>query len=132
MRFLLNTVNCRPFSYGQGELRKMRAQVERRLKVLEYYTEQKDFTYEPPEMYYDKKSGEIKIVEKKADPNAAKKKIIRNTDDLDRERKRLYKEEGLDEEGKMDKTEGVSVDMYAEKIKKVTERMSKELDIDPS
>jgi len=96
----------------------MRLAVERRLRVMRYYTEEKDFDYEPPEMYYDKKSGEIKIAEKKADPNAKSRKLIKNTDDVERERKRLFKEEGLNEEGKMDDL-NTPVDKYAEKIKKV-------------
>ncbi len=87
------------------------------MKVMSYYTEQKDFDYEAPDMFYDKKSGEIKIQEKQKEEGSAKK-IIKNTNDLDLERKRLFAEEGLNEEGKLDDV-NLPVDKYAASIKKV-------------
>ena len=59
-------------------------------------TDLKDFNYEPPQMYYDKKSGEIKIKERVGD---AKKKFINNINDLEKEKRALFKEVGLTEQG---------------------------------
>lgn len=44
------------------------------------YTEFKDFDYEPPQMQYDKATGEIKIEEKHEVHN---KKLIKNMNDLE-------------------------------------------------
>ena len=66
------------------------------------FTEFKDFTYEPPKMYYDKEAGEIKIIKQaKKDSNEPIKKIIRNTDDVERERAMLFQELGLNEKGEL-------------------------------
>jgi hypothetical protein len=46
-------------------------------------TDLKDFNYEAPSMYYDKKSGEIKIKEKEQDQ---KKKYIKNMDEFEKEK----------------------------------------------
>ena len=63
------------------------------------FTEQKEFDYEPPNMSYDKKTGEINIDSKKPGTEK-KKKVISNMDDLQREKKALLAEMGLDEEGR--------------------------------
>jgi hypothetical protein len=70
--------------------------VKRKLHVLRMYTEFKDFNYEPPQMYYDKASGDIKIKEKEVDRN---KKIIKNIDDLNKEKQKLFAEVGLNDQG---------------------------------
>lgn len=46
--------------------------------MIEMYTRDNTFDYEPPRMEYDKKTGEIKILEKLNDPNKKPKKIIKN------------------------------------------------------
>jgi hypothetical protein len=58
------------------------------------FTDMKEFDYEPPQMYYDKASGEIKIKEK---VETLKKKHIKNFDDLEKEKKALFAEVGLTE-----------------------------------
>jgi hypothetical protein len=63
------------------------------------FSEQKEFDYEPPNMSYDKKTGEINIDSKKPGTEK-KKKVISNMDDLQREKKALLAEMGLDEEGR--------------------------------
>ena len=55
-------------------------------------TEDAEFTYEQPEMIYDKKTGDVQILPKKI---KLRKTIIRSFDDLDRERAALYKEMGI-------------------------------------
>jgi hypothetical protein len=47
------------------------------------YTVEKDFNYQQPEMIYDKKTGDVKIIEKSREK---KKKIIQSHDDLEREK----------------------------------------------
>lgn len=47
-------------------------------------------------MYYDKASGEIKLKEKE---HVVEKRLIKNIDDLEKEKKALYAEVGLSEEG---------------------------------
>lgn len=91
------------------------------------FTDMKDFNYEAPQMYYDKQSGEIKIKEKETE---TKKKYIRNIDELEKEKKALYAEIGLSDEGKSKNNE--TEEELAEKIKKAADRMVKEFDIDPS
>ena len=45
-------------------------------------------------MYYDKTTGEIKIEEKVKDVGP-KKRIVKNNDDLEKERLKILKAEGL-------------------------------------
>lgn len=92
------------------------------------FTELKDFNYEPPQMFYDKQSGEIKIKQKQQEK---KKKIIKTMDDLEKERNALLKEVGLNQDGRP-LNENEDLDKLAEKIKTVNDRMINELDIDPS
>jgi hypothetical protein len=40
-------------------------QVRRKMQILRMFSDLKDFDYEPPQMSYDKKTGDIKIVEGK-------------------------------------------------------------------
>lgn len=79
------------------------------------FSEQREFDYEPPSMSYDKKTGEINIQAKKAEK---KKKVIGSMDDLQREKKALFAEMGLDDEGKS-KAANEPVDKLADKIKGV-------------
>ena len=86
------------FSYDHGEIKKLELQVKRKLQVLRMYSDLKDFDYEAPSMSYDKKSGEI-IVEQGKGAKVAKKKVISSIDDLEKEKKALFAEMGLDNEG---------------------------------
>lgn len=80
------------------------------------FSEYKDFDYEPPNMQYDRKSGEIKIIDQEGSKKS--KKVISSMDDLERERKALYAEMGLDDEGKP-KNSNEPQDKIADKIKAV-------------
>lgn len=62
-------------------------------------TEDRDFTYEPPEMIYNKATGDVTILPKKIHK---KNTIIRSHDDLKRERAALMKEVGI-EDGDLNK-----------------------------
>lgn len=85
------------FSYDHRELYKLEMQVKKKLNLLRIFTDLKEFNYEAPQMYYDKQSGEIKIEEKKGEK---KRKYIKNMDELEKEKKALFAEVGLSEEGK--------------------------------
>jgi hypothetical protein len=70
-------------------------------------------------MSYDKKTGEIKVEQGKNAPNkAAKKKVIDNIDDLEKEKRALFAEMGLDDSGKP-KNANEPVDKLADKLKTV-------------
>ncbi len=97
------------------------------------FSDLKDFDYEAPDMQYDKKTGEINIIEKKAEKkgSSAGKKIIANIDDLEKEKKALFAEMGLDESGKP-KNAKEPEDKIAEKLKTVQDRINRDFEIDPS
>lgn len=85
-------------------------------------------------MSYDKKTGEVKIEQGKGSQSkAAKKKVIGSIDDLETERKALFKEMGLDDQGRpSDGGATQSVDQLADKLKTVQDRMLNEYDLDPT
>ncbi len=109
-------------------------QVRRKMQILRMFSDLKDFDYEPPQMSYDKKTGDIKIVEGKQAQKDAKqpaKKIIGNVDDLEKEKKALLNELGLDEKG-YPKNIKEPIDKIADKIKTAQDRMNRDFEIDPS
>ena len=124
---LINNLS-RSFSYDHGEIKKLELKVRRKLQILRMFSDLKDFDYEPPQMQYDKKTGEVKIIEKK---QGANKKVIGNVDDLEKEKKALFAELGLDEEGKP-KNPKEPVEKVAEKIKAAQDRMIRDFDVDPT
>lgn len=67
-------------------------------------------------MYYDKASNEVKVKEKE---EKVKKKLIKNANDLEKEKQALYKEIGLDEQGFGKDSENTEV--LAEKYRKLNE-----------
>ncbi len=60
-------------------------------------TYQKTFNYEQPEMVYDKATGDIQIIDKM---KGQKKKIIKNFDELAKERAALLEEVEKDKSAK--------------------------------
>jgi hypothetical protein len=114
----------------------MELKLKKKLQVLRMFSDLKDFDYEPPNMQYDKKTGDIKIVESKtlqvqAGKAGKPKKIISSMNDLERERSALYAEMGLDEEGKP-KNDKEPIEKMSERLKTVQDRMLKDFDIDPT
>lgn len=134
----LFSLPSRSFSYDHGEIKKMELQVRRKMQILRMFSDLRDFDYEPPTMQYDKKTGDIKIIEggkgaQAAGKAAAKstKKVIGNVDDLEKERAALFKELGLDEQGYSNNPKE-PIDKYADKIKAAQDRMIRDFEIDPS
>ena len=78
------------------------------------FTELKEFNYEPPNMYYDKQANEVKVKERE---HEAQRKVIKNINDLEKEKKALFEEIGLDEEGFGKDND--SAEVLAEKLKKM-------------
>lgn len=131
-------LRCLPragFSYDHGEIKKLEMTVKRKLQVLRMYSDLKDFDYEAPTMSYDKKSGEIIVEQGKgaaaAQAKEAKKKVIGSIDDLEKEKRALFAEMGLDDEGKP-KNANEPIDKLADKLKAVQDRMMNEFDLDPT
>ncbi len=92
-------------------------------------TEDAEFTYEQPEMIYDKKTGDVQILPKKI---KLRKTIIRSFDDLDRERAALYKEMGI-QDGDLNKHDVQSnFEDTAAKIYKAEKQADEDFDYDPS
>jgi len=109
----------------------MKALLDRKFRVLQMYTTEKGFDYEPPQMEFDRKTGEIKILEKKEDEKKKPKKIVQNLEEFNKEKIKLYKELGLDEQGYTTNPKE-PIDKYAEKLRKASDRMMEEYDVDPS
>jgi hypothetical protein len=42
----------------------LRKKVHKQLHVLRMFTDMKEFNYDPPEMYFDKESGDLKYKKK--------------------------------------------------------------------
>lgn len=124
----LITAAQKPFSYDYKEIKRLEIEVKKKLQVLRMFTDLKEFDYEQPNMTYDKKTGEVKIQGKH---DNTKKRLINNVNDLEKEKKALFAELGLDGEGKP-KSEKEPFDKTAEKLKKVHERILSEFDIDPT
>ena len=62
--------------------------------MLRIYTQDKQFSYKQPQMEYNKETGDVKIIEEKRKA----KRIIQNTDDLERERNAVLKEVNMESE----------------------------------
>lgn len=99
--------------------------------MLRSYTDESGFDYEPPRMEFDKKTGEIKILERLDDPRKKTKKILHNLDSFAEERKNLLKEMGLNEDGRSDAAKE-PVDKFAEKLMALSKKLKEEYEIDPS
>ena len=73
----------RSFSYSEREIMSLERKFTKRMNTLKMYNEKKEFNYEPPQMRYDKESGEVIAIKKE---RGQKKKIIRNMEEYEREK----------------------------------------------
>ena len=107
----------RGFTVTYNELYKLDAELKRKLSALRLLTEHKDFTYEPPQMIYDKATGDVTILPKKVKKPST---IIRNYEDFEREKKALFEEMGVPG-GDLDNVDNVqdNVEDVADKIYQV-------------
>ena len=82
-----------------SELHAIENKLKRKLNMMKMMTDDAEFTYEPPNMTYDKSTGEVSIIKKEVEK---KPTIISNIDDVKREKAALYEEMGIPE-GDLDK-----------------------------
>lgn len=119
----------RAFAITYNDLAREDGKLRKKLNVLKMFTKDKDFNYEPPEMIYDRKTGDVQILPKKI---KKRNTIIQNMDDLTKERAALLKEMGI-KDGNLDNVD-LTKDMEAtaEKLHKADAKLFDDLDFDPS
>ena len=82
-------------------------------------------------MTYNRETGEVTIKDPSED--IKKKKIITSHDEVQKQKKELYDELGLDDSGlPLDQSVDEDVDKYAEKLKYAKNKFKDEYDYDPS
>ena len=102
--------------------------LKRKLSAMKMLNEHKDFTYEPPEMIYDRSTGDVTILPKKI---KKKNTLITNYDDYTREKQALLTELGVPE-GDLDNLDvGADVEGAAEKIYQLEKKIEDNFDFDP-
>ena len=85
--------------------------------MMKMHSADSEFTYEPPEMIYDKKTGDVTILPKKV---KKKSTIIKTNDDLAREKAALYEELGVPG-GDLENEDLSTEEKMAEVVKKIYE-----------
>ena len=84
----------RQFSVSLGEIHALDAKIRRKINVLKMMNKDREFTYEKPEMIYDKATGDVTILPKKI---KKKSKVITNYEDYEKEKMALFEELGVPE-----------------------------------
>ena len=93
------------------------------------FTKEREWNYEQPKMTYDKETGDVTI--HKTSQSLKKKRIIRSYDDVQKMKKDLDQEMGLEDDGLPGEEADLNSIIY--KIKNVRLRELEEvLDLDPS
>lgn len=59
---LTKTGNKRCFTTTWSELHLIENKLKRKINAMKMVTEHADFTYEPPNMIYDKSTGDVQII----------------------------------------------------------------------
>ena len=118
-RAQLTSSSFRLFSYSDREIKRLEQEFNRKFNAIRMHTEQKEFNYEQPQMIYDKKTCDVRIIDMS---KGAKKNIIRNMDDLERERAAIMKE--------VDKLK--TQESKAEKLAALELKFRTDWDVDPS
>ena len=107
----------------------MNAQLQRKINVIKMFTKEKEWNYEEPNMTYDKETGDVTI--HASIKSQRKKRIINSVDDVEKLRKQLEKEQGLEEDGLP--KEGADLNHIKQKLVDDELKMLEErLEIDPS
>ena len=101
--------------------------------MLKMFTEQKTFNYEQPEMTYDKKTGNVTIIDPR-DKHKKKKRIITNVDEVEEMKTKLYEELGLDQDGlpTEEDTSKINIEDLGERLKTARNAFKGEFDYDPA
>jgi len=120
----------RTFAVTQGELFIMDQRVRRKLNSLRVMTDDSEFTYEPPQMIYDKKTGDVTIIDTSEAKRSGKTKI-RNMDDLMKEKKAVAAELGITDGDLFKHDVKSNINDVAQKIFELEKRADETFDIDP-
>jgi hypothetical protein len=129
---LLKTA-ARSFGYDIREIAKMNSRLQRKINVLRMFTDHKMFNYERPDMTYDKKTGDVTIIDPR--DKVKKKKIIHNMDEVISMKQKLYDELGLDQDGLPKGTKdpsNVNVHDLSKKLESLRKDMYEEYEVDPN
>ena len=97
-----------------NEIHNADLRLRRKLNAMKMMSEDKEFTYEPPEMIYNRETGDVTILPKKVKKKGT---LIQNYNDYEKEKRALYEELGVPD-GDVEKLdpsadlEGVADKMY--------------------
>lgn len=76
----ITSLLTKSFSYDRREILRMQDELMKKFNSIRMFTENPYYTYEPPNLYLDKETGEVKMREK---DQANKKKILKTPIDLE-------------------------------------------------
>lgn len=123
----------RSFGYDMTEITKMNSRLQRKINVLKMFTDHQKFNYEKPDMTYDKKTGNVTIVDPR--DKIKKKKIINNIDEINQMKQKLYNELGLDHDGLPKGTTDpskVNIQDLSKKLEKLRDDFEENYEVDPN
>ena len=123
--------NLRTFGVTFSEIHHIEKKLRHKLNMMKMHSQDSEFKYEPPEMIYDKKTGDVKILPKKIKKKGT---IIQSNNDLERERAALYEELGVPQ-GDLENEDYSTPENMAEVAKKVyaaQKTIEDDFDFDPA
>mmetsp|Transcript_13477 Transcript_13477/g.22935 ORF Transcript_13477/g.22935 Transcript_13477/m.22935 type:complete len:396 (-) Transcript_13477:96-1283(-) len=130
--FELQGAMRRHFSVSVRDLYIQNVRLQKKINIMQLYTTNRKMKYDKPYMNYDRETGEVTIIEgSEHKKQFEKKKVVRDFQELDQEKKRLLHELNLDEFGNP-KEENVDRDDLAERLKKLNEFKHQDFEEDPS
>jgi len=115
----ISGVNTRYYDGSEAQMKFVKSQLKKMRDTMRSLEEERFFTFEQKEAKYDPKTGKIEIIEIKQKPDA---KIIKNFDDLEKEKEKLNTEFA----------EQASVDELAERYREMYENLDVGYTIDKS
>jgi hypothetical protein len=107
---MFSIVNTHYYDGSKLQEEWVKAQIDRMQKVKKYMNEDRFFDYEKKQAKYDPKTGKIELFDVRMAPE---KKVIKNFDDLEKEKARLHKELNLTTEEVQKATEEELAERYA-------------------
>lgn len=79
-------------------MHRLNQELQRKINVIRMFNEKKYYNYIPPEMHYDKKTGNVTIKDEDEIIKERKAKIVTTFDEIAERKKKLMAEFGLDYE----------------------------------
>ena len=118
----------RNFAVSYNEIHNADLRLRRKLNAMKMMSEDKEFTYEPPEMIYNRETGDVTILPKKVKKKGT---LIQNYNDYEKEKRALYEELGVPD-GDVEKLDAsADLEGVADKMYQVQKKMDDDFDIDP-